>query len=500
MSSARVPLTIGRALRSAARKPDKLAIVQGERKLTYGALIRRMDQVSHLAASHYKLERGDRALLVAPNTPEYLELVAGLAEAGVIVALVNPALSAAEIAQVMEDCAPRLIIVHPSVAFEPPPGTALLRLDARYEDLLGRAAPSPFHSVADEDDPFALAYTSGTTGEPKGVLLSHRSRSLTFMAMAAEYGCFGPDDHFLAIAPMCHGAGFAFATAPLAFGGQVTLFNGGDPELLLTRLVQGDITGVFVVPTHLDRLARLPDTTLDGHREHGLKAIISNAAALPQRLKEFALGQFGERLLHETYGSTEAGIVTNIRPADLMRKPGSVGLPFANMQVELRTESGALTGPGEVGELFSRGPTSFSGYWQRPAETAETIRGGWVTVGDLASADEEGFITILDRKKDMIVSGGINVYPREVEAVIAQIAGVSEVAVIGLPDSEWGERVHAVVVGADLVEARIVAHCRERLAGYKCPRSVTFIDALPRNAAGKLLKRKLREDSITHTP
>ena len=329
------------------------------------------------------------------------------------------------------------------------------------------------------------------------MLLSHRSRALTFLAMAGEYGCFGPDDHFLAIAPLCHGAGFAFAAAALAFGGQVTLFDGGDPDRLLRRLSEGDITGVFVVPTHVARLAQLPDATLARHRRHGLKTIISNAAALPQHAKAFAQQQFGAGLLHETYGSTEAGIVTNIRPEDVMRKPGSVGLPFANMEVEIRREDGSIAAPGETGELFARGPTAFSGYWRRPEETAETIREGWITVGDLAMADDEGFITILDRKKDLIISGGINVYPREVETVIGQLPGVREVAVVGLPDREWGERLHAFVVAADVAESDVIASCRERLAGFKCPRGVTFVDALPRNAAGKLLKRELKNHGAT---
>lgn len=488
-----VALTLGRALRTAARRPDKIAISHENGVIRYGELVAGMDRVAHLVTGKFGLRPKDRAVLVARNVPEYVELVAGLAEAGVIVALVNPSLSAREILEIIDDCAPRLMILDQAIEFEPPPGLPLLRLGSEYEALRSSASDDPFRSAAQENDAFALAYTSGTTGRSKGVLLSHRSRTLTFMAMAAEYGCFGPDDHFLAIAPMCHGAGFAFGTAALALGGQVTfLEGGGDPERLLRRIGVGDVTGVFVVPTHLARLAQLPQPLLDDHRAHELRTIISNAAALPTPLKTFAIEQFGPDLLHETYGSTEAGIVTNIRPADLMRKPGSVGLPFVNMEVELRRDDGTLAAPGEVGELFARGPTAFSGYWQRPAETLETVRDGWITVGDLATRDSDGFITILDRKKDMVISGGMNVYPREVENVVAELNGVVEVAVVGLPDPDWGERIHAFVVAPSINETTILDHCRERLAGYKRPRGVTFLDALPRNASGKLLKRELR--------
>ncbi len=491
-------LTIGRLIRCAARRPDRIAIAHGDRVLSYGDLVGRMNRVAHLARDHYRLVAGDRVVLIAANCLPYMEIVAGFSDAGAIVATLNPALSAAEIATVLTDCEPRLIIADPNVEV-PDTGVERLALGNEYEALLAQADDRPFHGSVEEHAAFALAYTSGTTGAPKGALLSHRSRALTFLAMAGEYGCFGPDDHFLAIAPMCHGAGFAFAAAPLAFGGTVTLFDGGDPRQLLERLWVGDVSGVFMVPTHIARLAASPSEVLAQARArgHGLKTIICNAAALPQAGKEFVIDLFGDGLLHETYGSTEAGIVTNIRPADLLSKPGTVGLPFVNMEVEVRRDDGDVAAPDEIGELFSRGPTSFSGYWRRPDDTAATMRDGWISVGDLARRDSDGFITIVDRKKDMIISGGLNVYPREVELIIAAVAGVRDVAVVGLPDAEWGERVHAFVVGDADSEAAILACCRERLAGYKRPRTLSFLNTLPRNASGKVLKRELRDGSFS---
>ena len=316
------------------------------------------------------------------------------------------------------------------------------------------------------------------------------------MAMAAEYNCFGIDDHFLALAPMCHGAGFVFASAALFFGGTTSLFPAGDPVAVLDRIGHGDITGVFMVPTQFARLFDLADATLEARRGHRLTSIISNAAALSQSLKERAIAQFGEGILHETYGSTEGGIVTNIRPADLLSRPGSVGLPFPGVEVELRRPDGSIAAAGEAGELFSRAPTAFTGYWQRPGDTAETLVDGWVTVGDIAVADADGFISIIDRKKDMVVTGGLNVYPREIENVIATLPDVREVAVIGKPDAEWGERLHAFIVprhegGIDPVD--VFARCREQLAGYKVPRDISFLAELPRNAGGKVLKTALRQ-------
>lgn len=493
-------LTLGGLVRSAAvRAPERAAIRHGPRSLSYRDLVARMARIAVAGAGSLDLRVGDRVALIAPNCLEYLEIVIGLADLGVTVATLNPRMTRPELAAILDDCAPRVIFVHPDceAAIDPgwQPDLRIVRLGAQYEALLEGADDRLCLPAIPETTPFALAYTSGTTGRPKGVLLSHRSRALTFLAMAAEYGCFGPDDEFLALAPLCHGAGFVFACAALCFGGTMSLFIGNDPEEILTCLHAGSVTGVFMVPTHLSRMFGLPDAVLARHSGHRLKAIISNAAALPQPLKERAISHFGEGLLHETYGSTEAGIVTNNRPRDQRRKPGSVGLPFAGMDVELRGADGAVVAAGEVGELFCRGPYTFNGYYERPAETAETIVDDWVTVGDMAVRDGDGFITIVDRKKDMVVTGGLNVYPREIENVIAGVPGVREVAVVGLADTEWGERLHAFIVADGEPPSRdaVSAACRAQLAGFKVPRTITFLEELPRNTGGKVLKRALRE-------
>lgn len=493
-------MTIGRGIRSAAnRAPEKAALVMDDVTLSYRELVRRISQIAATAA-HYGIRAGDRVALIAPNCIEYVEIVVGISDLGAIVATLSARLTRTELKDIFDDCMPRLIIAHPDCAQSIDPDWAkdvpILWLGRDYAAKLEAASDAKISDFGDEEAPFALAYTSGTTGRPKGVLLSHRSRAITFASMAAEYRCFGQDDNFVALAPLAHGAGFVFACAGLHFGATTTLFASQDPEAIMTRLGVGDVTGIFMVPTHFARLFDLPEATLARYRSHALRAIISNAAALPQPFKEAAVAHFGPGLLHETYGSTEGGIVTNIRPSDILRKPGSVGLPFPHMEIELRDPDGGGSRNGETGELFCRGPTLFNGYWNRPEATAETLVDGWVTVGDIATRDTDGFISIVDRKKDMVVTGGINVYPREIENVIMQVAGVREVAVIGTPDRQWGESLHAFVVAANEAQPKaeeIIAQCRERLAGYKVPRVVSFIRELPRNAGGKVLKTALRE-------
>lgn len=485
-----------------AASPRRPAICVGERTMTYGELSRRVRQVCGAAHEIGGVLRGARAVLLAPNCIEYPEIVCGLSDAGLIVATVSARSTSRELERLARDCEPRLIVVHPSLEdvvrrASLPTVERVVVLGAEYEAWLAAAEERGVCELLQETDPFALVYTSGTTGEPKGVLLSHRSRVLTFFGMALEFGCFGPDDRHLSMAPMAHGAGFVFTMGPLFSGGYVEVLPRFDPEQVLDRLQHGAFTGTFMVPTHYQSIFALESAVLARYKgtSSRLRTIISNASALPQAVKERIVAYWGEGLLHETYGSTEGGIVTNLRPKDQLSKIQSVGLPFTCTGVRLLDENGQDVAQGEVGELVSRSPFLFSGYYGRPEETRACNIDGWVSVGDLARRDEDGYLYIVDRKKDMVITGGFNVYPREIEEVLHAHPSVREAAVIGVPDELWGERLRAYVAvrsGMSVDDAEIERHCREALAGYKVPKELRFIDALPRGPSGKVLKMELR--------
>jgi len=495
-------LSIATGIRAACqRDPNRLAYRHGDKTRTYGALMDRIDRVTAAISGDLGLGVGDHGAIVAANSIEYMEIVIGASQAGVALATVNPKLAPAEIVAICEDATARVLFTDAASA------EALIdsglssieriiviekELDAWLAKARGGLAPPR----VDEWGTFTIPYTSGTTGKPKGVLVPHRSRILSIFAMASEYGCYSPDDRFLAIAPMCHGAGMIFSLAPVFLGGYAEIMDKFDPEQVMVKIKDESMTGFFGVPTHFHAIFSLEKPILEANRPAALTTVISNAAALPQAMKETLVDYFGPGILHETYGSTEAGIVTNLRPPDQLRKKACVGQPIAGTLVKILDDEGNPCGADEVGELFSTSPYLFNGYWQREQETAEAFQDGWVTVGDLVRRDDEGHIYIVDRKKDMVISGGINVYPREIEEVLFTHPEVSDAAVIGVPDEKWGESLKAFVVkpeGSALNEASLIEFCEGLISRMKTPRQIEFIDAIPRNATGKVLKTDLRQ-------
>ena len=503
------PMTIAGGIREFARAtPRATAVIDGDRTLTFGALDERASRLGAWLLGK-GLQPGERVAVLLGNRLEYPEVAAGIAKAGLVMVPLNPRLTPAETTYILEHSGARAIVLDDKLAGLAGDAAEALQLTVlsiggtqlgpEYEAALAATDARDPYAAVNELDPFCIAYTSGTTGRPKGVVISHRSRALTFYLSALEWG-LGPGRTSAAVAPMYHGAGFAFGYAPVFAGGTVTMLRSWDPEEFLALCARDRVQSTFLVPTHAQMLRGLGEGAVAQHDLSALDTLYFNAAALPWPLKQWVMAEFPQCGIHELYGSTEGGIITNLRPVDQHTKPGSVGHAWFLTELRVVDDEGNPVPNGEPGELFSRSPFLMNGYHDDPEATAAcTTDDGFLTCGDVVVRDEDGYVHIVDRKKDLIISGGVNVYPREVEDALATHPAVVESAVVGLPSETWGEEVAAFVVLKDesVTEADLEAHCRTTLAGYKVPRQWAMTPSLPRNAAGKILKRELRDH---HTP
>jgi long-chain acyl-CoA synthetase len=459
--------------------------------------------VANLVHDGFGLRHGERAAVLLPNRLEYMEIVAGASLAGVACATIGPVAPEPEIRFILEDSGARVVFVDPSLeakarAAMPTSVEHVIVLDQRYEDALARASDAMCRVRTDELDIFSIPYTSGATGRPKGVMLSHRGRILSAYAIGADHGCYGPDDRAITLTPLFHGAGFLMTLTPLYFGGFVEVLPRFDLERMLTTIQEIRATNTYMVPTHFSALFAMGEAARK-YDMRSLKAVVSGTAPLAQAMKERIIDYFGDGKLYERYGCTETSIVTALRPADQLRKVQCVGLPLPATQIRVIGDDGEEVPRGEVGELACSSPYMFSGYLNMPEATEKAMRGDWFVTGDLARMDEEGFLYLVDRKNDMIITGGENVYPREVEEVLLAHPAVQECAVVGMPHAYWGEAVTAFVVrraGMDVAAEALVEASRVALSRYKVPKEIRFLDKLPRNSMGKILRRSLRDQDV----
>jgi fatty-acyl-CoA synthase/long-chain acyl-CoA synthetase len=341
-----------------------------------------------------------------------------------------------------------------------------------------------------------MIYTSGTTGKPKGAVRSSLGNPQQTAALWAEIG-YQPDDVYITTGPLYHSGPGGFLAASLRQGHACVLQHKYDEEDWLRLVEKYRVTTTFAAPTPIRRICQLPEEVFGKYDVSSMARMIANAAPWSFALKQLYLSRFPKLSLFEVYGSTELGVNTLLRPEHQLSKPGSCGRPAPGVEIMLFDEQGQpVTAANTEGELYVKSANMFSTYHKAHDKFMADRRDGWQTVGDIAYRDEEGFYYICDRKKDMIISGGVNIYPAEIESALEAHPDINDVAVFGIPDEEWGEAVHAILVvrrGAQLSKDQIIAHARGKLAGYKVPRSLSFMDEIPRNGSGKILKRDLRK-------
>ncbi len=453
------------------------------------------------------VEKGDRVAVLAPNTTDVVEVQFACAKLGAVMVPLNWRLTVSELSFITSDSTPKVIVhgdefaetaraVAEQVGIPHVVETTCDGGDSAYErGIASHAEPTPMAELT-HDDLWTIMYTSGTTGLPKGAMITHGMTFWNTVNLGSPHR-ITPDSVQLTVLPLFHTGGLNCYTNPvLHAGGTVLIMRAFDPQTGLRLLGDPEygITHFFGVPANYQFMAQLdefPDTDLSRVQVAGV-----GGAPVPVALLEtWAKRGLG---LAQGFGMTETSPTVLVLDAgDAMTRPGSAGKPALHNQVRIVDENGNDLPVGEIGELWCKGPNITPGYWNRPEATEAAIRDGWLNTGDASRCDADGFYFIVDRTKDMYISGGENVYPAEVENVIYRLEEVAEAAVIGLPDDKWGEIGCAVIVlkkGAELAADTLTAHCREHLATFKVPRRVEYVQALPRNATGKVLKRTLRDD------
>lgn len=500
---------------NARRFPEAEAVVFEGRRISFGELNDRVNRFANGLAA-LGLNRGDHVAIMAENCHQYLEVYYAVAKAGMVTVPVNYRLSGKEITHVInhsESCAlivadrfgdtvqgmrPDIPAIEKYISLENP-----VEGMAFYEDVISEGSPEePDWEPLSEDDMVILIYTGGTSGLPKGVMISHRNMVSAIMGIAiSQKAVVLPGLRTLFALPFFHIANWQ----PFFFqmmGGSVVINRSANPNEILD-LITGEKTCVVnLVPTIAQRMLDVPGVEKMNFR-HVVTFSVSGAPIAPEAMKR-CIEVFGLRMA-KGYGLTEAAsAVTSLSPQEFaaegdpvkVRRSQSIGRETINARVKIRREDGMECAAGETGEITVFGKNVMLGYWRDPEQTAKALRNGWLWTGDIGYRDEDGYVYLVDRKSDMIISGGENVYPTEVEDVLYAHSAVSEVAVFGVPDEKWGEAVKAIVslrAGTEASEEELIAFCRENIGGYKTPKSIDFMEELPRTTVGKVDRRKLKE-------
>jgi acyl-CoA synthetase (AMP-forming)/AMP-acid ligase II len=499
--------------------PDKPAVIvdasNGARPsvTTYAELNAEVNRLAH-GLRALGIDQGDRIVWCGPNSLEVITVVHAARKAGLVAVPLSYRFNAEEMQYVIDNSDATLVIA--DAHYAPLIAEVRDRLP-KVKALVGfvattdaKSLPEGFHAWEDvvggqpTGEPVApdastvgaqMLYTSGTTGKPKGALRTRTNTEVVF-ALITELGLqFGNEVH-ITTGPMYHSGPLAFASIAHSMGGLIVVLRRFDPVAWLAAVREHGVTNTFSAPTQLKRIVSLPAGDLAGADLSSMRCLIANAAPVPYALKQEVVEKLGDGFLYEVYGSTEMGIITVLRPEDQLRKPGSCGRPYGGIGFKIVGDDGTEVPTGERGELFMSTGLAMDGYHRTTEQLSEIEDGAWRSVGDVAYVDAEGYLHICDRMKDMIISGGVNIYPAEIEAVIYGHPQVLDAAVFGIPDDEWGESVYCIVQAKDgetLDLEDLRAFTDERVAGYKRPRQYELRAELPRTDAGKLLKRVLRD-------
>ncbi|MGE5169306.1 MAG: AMP-binding protein [Rudaea sp.] len=488
---------------AANRFPERGAIYVGhERVATYAELRARALRLAAGLRSRYRF--GDRVAIVSENRPEYVEALFGIWAAGLVAVPVNAKLHAREIAQIVDDAHASAVLVSPQLADDVASALteACLACDlARFEsdDYARHLAFAPCVPAAVAPDALAwLFYTSGTTGRSKGAMLTHRNLLAMTVGYLADVAAVDENATLLHAAPMSHGSGlYVLPYVARCARHVIARSSGFDPAEFLDLCDRHPDCAAFLAPTMVQRLRVAAERS--GHRPAHLRTIVYGGGPMYVAELKKALSVFGQVFV-QIYGQGEAPMtITSLRRADHASSDdavlGSVGWARTGVEVAIVADDGSPLPAEEVGEIVCRGDVVMSGYWNNPHATAEALRGGWLYTGDMGTLDARGYLTLRDRSKDVVISGGSNIYPREVEEALLTHPGVAEACVVGQADPEWGEVVIAFVVpaaGAIVAPETLDAHCLARIARFKRPKRYLFVDTLPKNSYGKVLKRELR--------